>query len=148
MNGYATRARLAAALHDDVHGDVSAPTPAPALANAAPRTEHAAPRTQHWSSPLGTPREEELIKAARREKLYGRCFRWSMWIAVLLIGVSVGHQAKHRRDLDAIDTAVSYRTKAAKLAPGMRVCELDTVDGCLICMHKDILGQQTVSTHC
>jgi hypothetical protein len=107
-------------LHESIHGDV------PYLPNA------------HG---LGTPD----LKAERRIRWYSRIARVCVWFVALASAYIVGLNAQNHR---TVTVPTPQDVRAAKFATGQRVCELDPHEGCLICLHKDALGQTVVSNHC
>lgn len=104
-------------LHPDIHGDVT----------LIPK--------------LGTPREEEFLKALRRERLYDKAFKIAAALILILV-VLYGYGSHEEKT-----TGIAYREKAARLAEGRRACEMDPHENCLVCLHREARGV-LISTHC
>lgn len=96
---------------------------------------------------LGTPMGEERIKADRRNQRIERAIRFWGAIAILCMFMIIGlHVARQREE--PINVDVTYPQKAKRLVAGRMSCELNQYEGCLVCMHKDLVGRSLISTHC
>lgn len=145
--GLATRKKLKAALHPDIHGDV---TMLPASIFGYGDKEFKLPNRPFMPNlaSLGTPGEAQRDRATRLERSYERAFIVGAAIIVMLVILGgYGYSARPQSPAP-IQTGVQYRMKAAHLVPGKMACELDIHEGCLVCMHKDAIGVPVVSTHC
>lgn len=151
--GLATRKKLSAVLHPDIHGDV---TEAPASIFGYGDKEFRLPNRPFMPnlSSIGTPGEARRDRATQLERAYDRAFVVGAAIIVLLVTLGgYGYLSASSDSVRAqpplpIQTGVHYRIKAAHLLPGKMLCELDQHEGCLVCMHKDASGMPVVSNHC
>lgn len=98
---------------------------------------------------LGTPTEQEKIKAVRLEKKFRKVCKIVAFVLVLAVVFMAGLSARESHEMvpttkQPVDV---YRQKAAKLLAGQSRFELDRLN-CLVGIHKDATGQIVVSEHC
>ena len=160
MNGLATRNKLHAAVHPDIHGDVP----------HVPQDEDAAYAFLHGrasdklkdlditfpnrlfmpnAETLGTPGEAERIRRERMEGTYTKVFAIGVAIVLALSAIWATNAPAPKQPRQP-DTQIQYGKKAARLVAGTSIYELDR-EGCLIGMHQSAAGlirNTTVSTHC
>jgi len=174
VNGLAMRKALHDITHPELHGDGShlphqseddayAFRHGRASAKLLGSTEHPAPSTNHsilsedFNLPdrpfmpnfgnLGTPGEVERKRERRIEGLYAKVFAIGVAL-VLALGALWYVNAPPAKQPKPIQSGMQYHLRAQTLAAGKMTCELDAHEGCLVCMHKDRLGQTVVNHHC
>ena len=163
MIGLATRQKLHAALHAEIHGDVPH-LPQEEDAAYAFRHGRASDKLKHEefalpnrpfmpnfanADSLGTPGEAARDRATRIEGIYSKVF--AIGVALILALTAIGFvNTPAPKQPRPPDTQIQYGKKAARLVAGTSIYELDR-QGCLIGMHKSAAGiirNTTVSTHC
>ena len=98
---------------------------------------------------FGTPRQAERMRRIRRLRIYRRIFCAAMIILSALVTLIVCRNVG--ADREPIRTGLDYHTKAAMLPQDKLLYVTDPHEGCLVMMHKDVVGpieDAVVASHC